>query len=158
MPGEANGIYQDRLSQKSYAAGALPSIGERSPENRSWVQREGRSWFVDGNFFTQAFSRTGESLMNRNVYSTSTSDNGPIGTQYALDQVVLPALGLAGMRPYSDDELQAIQSQYPLFQYTFEDVYDRARARELFFARDSHLVLYQGDGKYLIKAVYQATP
>lgn len=158
LVGEATGVYQDRLSQKSYAAGAIPSATPEVEDGRSWVQRNGSSWFVDRDFFTQAFSRTGQILMNRVAYTTTTMDSGPIATQYVLDQTLLPTLGLAGMRPYSDEELQTIQAQYPLFQYIFEDVHDRARARELFFDRENHLVLYQGDGKYLIKAVYQTHP
>jgi hypothetical protein len=155
MPTEANGIYQDRLSHKSYAAGALRGADD-AIEDRSWVQTEATSWTVQNGLYTTAFSPSGQVFMARSVYPTSTEifADGPMGIQHALDQSVLPVLGLAGMRPYSDQELARLKAEYPLFVYSFVET-DRARARDLYFDPQGRLTLYQGDGRYLIKAVYE---
>jgi hypothetical protein len=125
-------------------------------EDRSWVQTEATSWTVQNGLYTTAFSPSGQVFMARSVYPTSTEifADGPMGIQYALDQSVLPVLGLAGMRPYSDQELARLKAEYPLFVYSFVET-DRARARDLYFDPQGRLTLYQGDGRYLIKAVYE---
>ncbi len=158
MPAEANGIHQDRLSHKSYAAGALRGP-DHTINDHPWVQTEGISWIVQEGLYTTAFSPSGQVLMSRSVYasSTKTLTDGQIGIQYALDQSVLPVLGLAGSHPYSDQERELLKADYPLFLYSFADA-DRARARDLYFDADGRLTLYQGDGRYLIKAVYEVTP